>query len=349
MPAGHKAERPNCPSCESDNTIRNGGNRSVCRDCGKSFTLKASKRKRAEIPGLPPIASKSRKPRKQRPAKVTRVAGQPRRVHYIVPDLQLRKGVPMEHLPWIGKDIARRKPDVVVLLGDIWDMPSLSFHDEPGSLSKEGARYEDDIAAGNEGLALLMEPVLEEISCTDWRPRLIFLEGNHEYRIQRTIESDPRYAGTIGLHHCNVERFGIERVPFLKVANVDGVHYSHYFQMAGSDRPIGGSMDNRLNKICGTFVQGHEQGLLQHRRPLPIGRTIHGIVAGSAYLHSEHYRGPQRNNEWRGVVVLHDVRNGGDCDPMPVTLQYLARHYGDVELHDFLADNYPNLPRGWAA
>jgi hypothetical protein len=119
--------------------------------------------------------------------------------------------------------------------------------------------------------------------------------------------------------------------------------------MAGSNRPIGGSMDNRLNKICGTFVQGHEQGLLQHRRPLPIGRTIHGIVCGSAYLHSEGYRGPQRNNEWRGTVVLHDVRNGGDCDPMPLTLQYMAREYGGVDLHDLLSTKHPDVPRGWAA
>lgn len=212
----------------------------------------------------------------------------------------------------------------------------------------EGARYEDDIKAGNDGLALLMAPVMAAIG-EDWSPRRIFCTGNHENRIDRAINSDPRYAGIIGTHHCNVEKFGFERYEFLKVVNVDDVHYSHYFQMAGSDRPIGGSMDNRINKICGTFVQGHEQGLLQHRRPLPIGRTIHGVVCGSAYLHSEDYRGPQRNNEWRGTVVLHDVRNGGDCDPMPLTLQYMAREYGGLELYDLLATKYPNLPRGWAA
>lgn len=271
------------------------------------------------------------------------------RRHYIIPDLQLRPGVPMDHLPWIGADIVRRKPDVIVLIGDLWDMHSLSSHDEPGSLAKEGARYEDDIKAGMDGMELLMRPVMDEIARTDWRPRMVYTEGNHENRIMRAINADPRYAGTIGPHHCNVEKFGFERHNFLEVVTIDGISYSHYFQMAGSNRPIGGSMDNRLNKICGSFVQGHEQGLLQHRRPLPIGRTIHGIVCGSAYLHSEDYRGPQRNNEWRGTVVLHDVRNMGDCDPMPLTLQYMAREYGGVELHDLLATKYPNIPRGWAA
>jgi transposase-like protein len=271
------------------------------------------------------------------------------RKHYIVPDMQLRPGVPMDHLPWIGADIVRRRPDVIVQIGDWWDMHSLSSHDEPGSLAKEGARYEDDIKAGMDGLELMMRPVLDAIAASDWRPRMIYTEGNHEFRIVRTVNADPRYAGTIGPHHCNVEKYGFERHNFLEVVTVDGISYSHYFQMAGSNRPIGGSMDNRLNKICGSFVQGHEQGLLQHRRPLPIGKTIHGIVCGSAYLHSEDYRGPQRNNEWRGTVVLHDVRNGGDCDPMPLTLQYMAREYGGVELYDLLASKYPDIPRGWAA
>lgn len=278
-----------------------------------------------------------------------------RRRHYVIPDLQVRKGVPLDHLDWIAADIVRRRPDVIVQIGDLWDFPSLSSHDDAASLVMEGARYEDDLKAGHEALERLTRPIINEIKRREashkerWKPRLIFTEGNHENRIVRAVNMDKRFAGTIGPHHLNVQAWGWEYHPFRKVVEADGINYCHYFQMASSDRPIGGTMDNRLNKICGTFIQGHEQGLLQHRRPLPIGRTIHGIVAGSCYLHSEDYRGPQRNNEWRGVVVLHDVRNGGDCDPMPLTLQYLAREYGKVELHDLMAEKYPELPRAWAA
>jgi hypothetical protein len=268
------------------------------------------------------------------------------RRHYIVPDIQARKGVPLDHLSWIGQDIVRRRPDALILIGDTWDMPSLSSHDPPGSMPKEGARYEDDIAAGDEAMRLLMEPVRAEMDRlarrkqARWTPRLIFTEGNHENRIHRAVYNDPRYAGTIDMSHCNVERWGFERYRFKEVVSVDGIHYSHFFQMPNSDRPIGGSMDNRLNKICGSFVQGHEQGLLQHRRPLPIGKTIHGIVCGSCYLHDEDYRGPQRNNEWRGVMVLNDVRDG-DCDPMPLTLRYLCTEYAGKSLSDYLAEKYP--------
>lgn len=268
------------------------------------------------------------------------------RRHFVIPDCQVRPGVPTDHIDWIAQAIVDYKPDVIVNIGDWWDMPSLSSHDGPGSLAKEGARYEDDVDTGNDAYARLVAPMRSEQARLirgrrgAWNPRCIFTFGNHENRINRAINNDPRFAGTIGEHHLDTQ--GFERHAFLRVVEVDGVNYSHYFQMEKSDRPIGGSMDNRLNKIGATFVCGHEQGYLVHRRPLPIGRTIHGIVAGSAYLHDEGYRGHQRNNDWRGIVVLNDVRNNGDLEPMPVTLQALCRKYEGMELHDFLRKKYPN-------
>lgn len=267
----------------------------------------------------------------------------PRR-HLIVPDTQVRPGVPTDHIDWVAQAIVDYRPDVIVQIGDHWDMPSLSMHDPIGSLSREGARYEDDVAAGNEAFARLVAPMraeqerLKRRKQRAWEPRCIWTKGNHENRIERAINNDPRFAGTIGDHHLNTQ--GFERKQFLEFAEADGVYYSHYFQMEKSHRPIGGSMDNRLNKICATFVVGHEQGYLVHRRPLPIGRTLHAIVAGSCYLHDEGYRGRQRNNDWRGIVILNDVRNGGDCEPMALTLDYLCRKYERISLSQYLRKKY---------
>ena len=264
--------------------------------------------------------------------------------HFLVPDTQVRPGVPTDHIEWVAQAIVDYRPDVVVHIGDHWDMPSLSMHDGPGSLSMEGARYEDDIATGNDAFARLVAPMraeqlrLKRNKEKQWNPRCIWTKGNHENRIDRAINNDPRFAGTIGDHHLDTQ--GFERKQFLEVAEVDGVNYSHFFQMEKSSRPIGGTMDNRFNKICASYVCGHEQGYLVHRRPLPIGRTIHGVVAGSCYLHDEHYRGHQRNNDWRGIVVLNDVRNGGDFEPMPLTLDYLCRKYERMSVGAYLRKKY---------
>lgn len=265
------------------------------------------------------------------------------RRHLIIPDTQVRPGVPTDHIDWVAQAIVDCRPDVITHIGDHWDMPSLSMHDPVGSMAKEGARYEDDIASGNEAFARLVKPMREERERLQrnkrrsWDPLCQWMKGNHENRVERAINNDPRFAGTIGDHHFNTQ--GFLRRQFLEVALIDGIAYSHYFQMEKSSHPIGGTMDNRFNKICHSFVCGHEQGFLVHRRPLPIGRTLHGIVAGSCYLHDEGYRGRQRNNDWRGIVLLNNVRNG-DCEPRAITLDELCRQYEGMSLGEYLRRKY---------
>lgn len=237
--------------------------------------------------------------------------------------------------------MVRRKPDYLIVLGDWWDFPSLSSHDEKGSAKKENARVVEDLAAGTAALKRLMDPIRSEVDRLiknhekRWFPQYIFLEGNHENRANRYAEHEPVLTGVVGSQLCPVEAYGFKRYRFLEPVNVGGVVFAHYWQNSKSSRPVGGTIDNRLNKICNSFVCGHEQGLLYGNRPLPMGRTIHGIVAGSCYLGVEDYRGPQARNEWRGVVVLHDVRDG-DFEPMFLTLRYLCREYAGEELVSYM-------------
>lgn len=273
------------------------------------------------------------------------------RRHYVVPDVQCRPGDVMDHLDWIAQDIIRRRPDVIVCIGDFWDLPSLSSYAPPGGLEKENSRLRKDIDCGFEALQRLTVPIWKEVARLErrkqrrWRPRLVFTEGNHEHRIARVASSDARFEGVVGTHLLPVEECGFERVPFEQPVCIDGVWYCHYWKTAHSARPIGGTIDNRLNKLGFSFVQGHEQGKRYGDRPLANGRTIHGVVVGSCYLGVEHYRGPQGANEWRGVAVLHDVREG-DFEPMFLTLRYLCREYAGEELQEYMAKRYPG--RDWS-
>jgi hypothetical protein len=265
--------------------------------------------------------------------------------HYIVPDTQIRPGDPIDHLDWISADIIRRKPDVIVCLGDWWDFPSMSSHSEPGSLEKEGARFTEDLKAGNDAVDRFMAPIQEEIARIRknkkryWTPRFVFLKGNHEDRADRFAKLDARLEGAIGSHLCKLD--GWEVFPFLEPVESDGVWYSHFWKSQNSPRPIGGTIDSRLNKLGFSFVQGHEQVKLYAPRSLPNGKTIHGLVVGACYLGVEGYRGPQSKHEWRGSVVLHDVRDG-DYEPMFLTLRYLCRQYTGQELVRYMSTKYPD-------
>ena len=271
--------------------------------------------------------------------------------HYIVPDCQVRPGDATDHLDWIAKDIIRRKPDVIVCIGDFYDLPSLSKYSPAGSLEKENSRVIDDIDAGDAAMSRLTYPIWQEINRIrenkkkSWKPRMVFTLGNHEHRAARFASEDARFQGLVGTHLLSVESYGFERVPFEQPIEIDGVWYCHYWKNSNSPKPIGGTIDNRLNKLGFSFVQGHEQGKRYGNRPLPNGRTIHGIVAGSCYLGVESYRGPQGSNEWRGTVVLHDVRNGGDFEPMFLTLRYLCQEYTGENLPDYMKKRYPE--RNW--
>ncbi len=268
---------------------------------------------------------------------------------YVVPDAQVRPDVPTDHVDWIARDIVRRLPDAIVVLGDWWDLPSLSTHSEPGSATMEGARVEDDLRAGNEAFARLAGPIQAEIDrrkrrqIKRWNPRRVFLFGNHEHRLGRALERDPKWAGVLGDHLMATP--GFERLPFLARFWDSGICYSHFFQSSHSSHAIGGSIDNRLNRIGTSFVQGHEQGFRYGTRIQASGATWHGLVAGSCYLHREEYRGNQGQRHWRGVVVLNEVRDGDYCI-MPLTLDYLCRHETGQPLQDYMRAKYP--AKDWA-
>lgn len=258
------------------------------------------------------------------------------RRHLLIPDTQVKKGVSTDHMDWIGAAIQKYKPNSVIHLGDHWDCPSLSAWDAKGSLSKEGARYEDDIQSGNEALDRLHKAM------GDFKGQKVILRGNHEHRIQRAIEQEPRFVGTIGEHHFNDKRLGWEIVPYFHGSPgtkvIDGVTYAHFFANPMTGKAIAGTITNRLAKIGTTFVQGHAQGLLQGNVQYATGVVRHGIVAGSAYIHDEEYKG-HANAHWRGIVVLNEVKNGQFCE-MPLTLDYLCREFEGTSLARFLQRKY---------
>lgn len=198
--------------------------------------------------------------------------------HLIVPDTQVKDGVPLEHLAWVAKAINEYKPDVVVHLGDHWDMSSVSTHVERGSLGKEGERISKDLAAGNEAMRIL--------SKTRHKPaRKILLRGNHEHRLTRYVDSHPELEGLVGEHLFDDEKYGWEVVRYNNgsplAIKVDGVYYSHYFANPNTGRAIAGNINNRLNYIGNSFVQGHQQGLILGSKQLATGKTLQGISAGS--------------------------------------------------------------------
>ncbi len=81
-------------------------------------------------------------------------------VHCVIPDCQVKDGVDLSYLTWVGKYLSEKKPDVIVQIGDFADMPSLSSYDI-GKKSFEGRRYKTDIEVTKKAMEMLLAPIKE--------------------------------------------------------------------------------------------------------------------------------------------------------------------------------------------
>jgi hypothetical protein len=241
-------------------------------------------------------------------------------MHLVIPDTQCKPGVDLRHMLWTGFYIRRKRPDVIVHLGDHWDMPSLSSYDR-GTKRAEGRRYVHDIAAGNYAMQLLLDQFAD---MPDYKPLMVFCIGNHEERILRHAEAHPELAGTLTYDSLNLSAWQV--ADYLTIKKVHGVAYTHFITHPMTGKPLGGNAQRRLVNVGYSFTMGHQQGKDQAERWLSDGTVQRCLIAGSCYIHDESYKGPQGNRHWRGVVVKHEVRRG-NYDLMEVSLGFLQRHY----------------------
>lgn len=338
---GNKKLRGPCVVCGNPVYASHVDTKACSPDCAYVYRQKVYHRAGPEIPegkGPPKKTKPVYRTEKELIEQINRVVGDTRplvppighttprsgqeirsRTHLIIPDCQVHEGVPTEHLEWVGRYIAEKRPDVIVCIGDFADMPSLSSYDK-GKKRFEGRRYVSDIEAARAAMERLTKPFT---SLPDYKPRMVLTMGNHEDRITRAIEDAAILEGTIGLHDLAYESFGWEVHPFLEVVEIDGVEYSHYFTSGVMGRPVT-SAAALLRERAGSAVMGHVQhtDVAFHKKTQKIA-----IFAGTCYLHEEEYLTPQGNVQRRQIVMLYEVEDGR-FDPLFVSLGYLRRKYG---------------------
>lgn len=248
----------------------------------------------------------------------------------VIPDCQVKAGVPLEHLDWAGKAIVDYKPDVVVNLGDFADMPSLSTHDTKGSKYFEGLRYKTDVEVTREAMDKLLAP-LRELQAKQkrnkekqYRPRMVMLLGNHENRIDRAVNNNPTLDGLISTKDLGYER-DWEVYSFLHPVFINGVGFNHYWPVGAMGRPAS-SPAAIISKLHMSCVAGHQQGKQVAYGKRADGQSICAIISGSYYMHDESYMDQLSNKHWRGLVVLNEVEDG-HFDEMFLSIEYLRRKY----------------------
>ena len=254
--------------------------------------------------------------------------------HLFIPDTHCKPNTDKEYFKAIGNLIVDMRPDVIVHIGDHWDMASLSMYEDRSSAYFHDKTYKEDVEAGIEGMNNLLNPLrkITQRSLKNkkkvYKPRLVYCLGNHEHRISRAVHKDPRLKGTIGYEDLKLKEMGWEVKDFLEIVEIDGILYSHYFvnPMSMMKNALSGNIENRLQKVGQSFSQGHQQVYQHGMVHDALGRAKIGLVWGTCYEHDEDYLGPQGNARFDGVMIKNEVRNGFYCG-MPLSLDYLKSKY----------------------
>lgn len=250
--------------------------------------------------------------------------------HLIIPDPHAHYQHNNDRALWVSKLIDDVKPDVVIVMGDLWDMPSLSGYDK-GKKVFQGRTYRQDIDVGldfNEKLWHYPKKSKKK------QPRKVFLEGNHEERIRRAINMQPELEGAIGYDDLDLNRWYNDTVYYVGGTpghiRIDGVSYAHYFISGIMGRPLGGEHPaySHITKLRTSTTAGHSH-LLDYCIRKGIGGDHMSLVAGCYFDYNADWAGECNNMYWRGVVIKNDVENG-TYNPEFISLNKLQKTYGHL-------------------
>jgi hypothetical protein len=238
-----------------------------------------------------------------------------------------------ERFSLLGKLIYDLKPELVIDLGDGADMRSLNTYDTRSPQAIVSQSYQADVESYNdsqERLRWLFRYHKRK------RPHWVGFQGNHEYRIDKAISSDPRLEGDkygISFSHLQTDHWFDDYYKYENggpaIADYDGVSYAHYFSSGNYGTATSGQhhaytlLQNRnASSTCG---HSHKRSIYFKDGAHPNG--IIGLVAGCFKGGDESWAG-QANRDWaKGVFIKRDIENGM-YDPQFISLKALEQQYG---------------------
>jgi hypothetical protein len=251
----------------------------------------------------------------------------------VIPDMQIKPNIDLRFVYAIGQLIVAKKPDIIVNLGDMADMPSLSSYDK-GRKSHEGKRYLNDVESVVTAQEILFDPLrgynelaaIKRNNLLPYDPLRLFLGGNHEDRGNRAVEADSSLEGTLRIFEdLKLANYWTKVYEFMRVITIQGTAYSHYFGTGIMNKPAG-TAQLQLNKLHMSCISGHQPGRQTYTAKAADGRLLTSIIAGSSYDYDLDYMGIQGNKHWRGVIMLHNAIDG-TFDEVYAPTSYLKEKY----------------------
>ena len=240
-----------------------------------------------------------------------------------------------DRFDWLGSFLYDLRPDMVVDLGDGADMRSLNTYDTRYPQAIVSQSYEEDIEVYNDSQDRLRHKFR---FMKKKRPFWVGFEGNHENRIKKAIQHDPRLEGSkygVSFGHLQTKSWFDEYHEYANsgpaLVDYDGIIYGHYvssgnYGTAMATKHHGYSL---VEKLASSTTVGHSHKFSYFYKGDARPNPLHGLVVG-CYKGKEEAWAGQANGEWRyGVVVKREVQNGS-YDLEWISMNRLEREYGQA-------------------
>ena len=228
------------------------------------------------------------------------------KTHLIIGDSHAHPDFSNERFTWLGKLINDIKPDTVVNIGDLADMPSLCFHSK--KIELEGSRYQADCNAAIEAQDRMFHEVRK---AKKKLPRFVWTLGNHDIRPERFVQENPVFEGKLKNADIGFNDYPWDVYPFLEDVTIDGIAYCHYFTSGVMGRPIGGQHPawTLIKKRNQSSTCGHSH-VFDYKLDKTPGRSLMGLVVGNFIGFPMGYAGPA-NDMWSdGIGICRSVEDG---------------------------------------
>jgi len=232
-------------------------------------------------------------------------------------------------LTWAARLASERNIKRIIQIGDWSTFDSVNFHDDNRSLA---ARTKPSIRSDLDNLTASHQAFRRGLS-EGYRPKLDFLQGNHENRLERFENMNPESAGMFTHERDQTFlQFGWRSRPYGEYMYVEGVGFTHH-PTNGAGRAFGGETGPQRAGAKSTVpvVSGHT-----HRRQLhstaKIGPveciTMVEVGCGMLWGEIEHYAKHSLNGWWYGVVPMR-VCAGQIIDVEFISMLSLMSRYSD--------------------
>jgi hypothetical protein len=250
--------------------------------------------------------------------------------YLLIPDQHAVSYHNNDRADWLSKLIIDIKPDVVINMGDAADLESLSSYDK-GKRSFQGKSYKADLNAHLEFQERVWEPVKKTKKKL---PHSVFLEGNHEHRIERALDLSPEMTGVIGFDDFEFDVYYDEIVRYdgglPGIYKRDEILFAHFFPTGISGRPIGGERPAHmlLAKNGISSIAAHSHTLDFATRRTVADTHLNGLVVGCYQDYINPWAGPIGKFWQAGIPILRNVENG-KFDFQWISIEAMKAEYGN--------------------